>query len=95
MKQAALLGLRRYFHPLIGGEDAGPETDGSGWPFGGDISYSLVLQRLIVAGVKRVAKLEIELEGETYPVCTDVSLDAHMLLRNGAHEIAVRYEEGT
>ena len=77
------------------GRTARLEQEGSGWPFGGGIYYSLVLQRLIVTGVKRVAKLEIELEGETYPVCTDVPLDAHMLLKNGAHEIAVRYEEGT
>jgi predicted phage baseplate assembly protein len=94
-KQTALAVLKRYFHPLHGGEDSSLEQEGSGWPFGGDIYYSLVLQRLIATGVKRVAKLEIELEGETYPVCTDVPLDANMLLKNGAHEISVRYEEGT
>jgi hypothetical protein len=84
-KQKALAALRDYFHPLRGGEKA------DGWPFGGDIYHSLVLQRLLVAGVKRVARLS--LEGETGPACADVELEAHMLLRNGAHDISVRYEQ--
>lgn len=88
VKQAALAALESYFHPLHGGDD------GAGWPFGGDIYYSLVLQRLLLTGVKRVARLELTLEGQTYPVCTDVPLDAHALLRNGVHDISVRYEEG-
>jgi hypothetical protein len=53
-----------------------------------------VLQRLMVQGVRRVASLELALEGESFPVCTDVPLEANALLRNGLHEISVRYEEG-
>lgn len=86
-KQAALAALNLYFHPLQGG------ADGTGWPFGDDIYYSLVLQRLLVAGVKRVAKLEIQLDEDTFPACTDVALEATALLRNGLHDIAVRYED--
>jgi hypothetical protein len=41
-----------------------------------------------------VASLELALEGESFPVCTDVPLEANALLRNGLHEISVRYEEG-
>ena len=91
-KQSALAALNRYFHPLEGGDDSTLEQKGSGWPFGGDIFYSLVLQRLMVPGVRRVASVELTLEGETFPPCTDVPLDANVLLRSGVHEISVRYE---
>jgi predicted phage baseplate assembly protein len=93
VKQKALAAMRRYFHPLEGGDDSTLDKRGSGWPFGGGIYYSLVLQRLIVPGVKRVVKLEIELEGKDYPECTDVTLDAYALLKNGAYAISVRYED--
>lgn len=86
-KQAALASLIGYFHPLHGG------NEGSGWPFGDDIYYSLVLQRLLVDGVKRVARLELVLDGEKFAVCTDVPLDANCLLRNGVHELNVRYDD--
>jgi predicted phage baseplate assembly protein len=95
VKQLVLTALERYFHPLTGGEDSSLEQGGSGWPFGGDIYYSLVLQRLLVPGVRRVASLELTLEGETWPVCTDVPLDANALLRNGSHALSVRYEDAT
>ena len=86
-KRAAAAAITDYFHPLRGGDD------GTGWPFGGDIFHSLVQQRLMVAGVRRVARLALTLAGETAPVCTDVPLDGIALLRNGAHQISVRYEE--
>lgn len=95
VKQAALGAIRRYFHPLEGGDDSTVEKKGSGWPFGGGIYYSLVLQRLIVPGVKRVVTLQIELEGEEYPECTDVSLDPSSLLKNGSHDLSVRYEDAS
>ena len=46
----------------------------------------------MVPGVRRVAKLVLMLEGETYAPCTDVAVDANVLLRSGVHEISVRYE---
>lgn len=85
-KQAALAAVGDYFHPLRGGED------GRGWPFGGDIYYSQVLQRLLVGGVRRVAGLQISLDGEAAPSCSDVALPANVLLSNGLHDISVRYE---
>jgi predicted phage baseplate assembly protein len=94
VRQRAAAALAVYFHPLTGGDAGGAEGSGSGWPFGGDVFYSLVLQRLMVQGVRRVASLELALEGESFPVCTDVPLEANALLRNGLHEISVRYEEG-
>lgn len=94
VKQLVLGALERYFHPLYGGEDSTLEAAGSGWEFGRDIYYSLLLQRLLVPGVKRVAGLEIALEGEAHPACADVPLDDTALLRNGPHAIGVRYEEG-
>lgn len=85
-KQAALAAIGDYFHPLRGGDD------GRGWPFGGDIYYSQVLQRLQVAGVRRVARLQIALDGEAATACSDVALPPNVLLSNGLHDIAVRYE---
>jgi predicted phage baseplate assembly protein len=93
VKQLALAALVRYFHPLEGGEDSTSEQSGSGWPFGGGIFYSLVLQRLLVPGARRVANMTLRLEDETYPPCADVPLDANTLLRSGSHAIRVRYEE--
>src|SRR5690606_15463828 len=80
VKQAASAAMNDYFHPLRGGDE------GDGWPFGGDIFYSLVLQRLLVNGIRRVAKLEIALEGESHPPCSDLEVEANVLLRNGAHQ---------
>jgi predicted phage baseplate assembly protein len=94
VKRLALTALERYFHPLTGGDDSSLDREGSGWPFGGDIFYSLVLQRLMVPGTRRVASLELTVEGETAEVCTDVSLEDNALLRNGVHALNVRYEEG-
>jgi hypothetical protein len=93
VKHLALSALERYFHPLTGGEDSSLDQEGSGWPFGGDIFYSLVLQRLLVPGTRRVASLMLTLEGETAEPCTDVALEDNALLRNGIHAISVRYEE--
>ncbi|MFC4158640.1 putative baseplate assembly protein [Chitinimonas lacunae] len=81
VKQTALLTLRRYFHPLIGGEDCTLTRDGSGWPFGGDIHYSRVVQRLLLPGVNSVDDLLFELDRVSYPPCSNVSLDGTALLR--------------
>ena len=67
---------------------------GSGWPFGGDIFYSLVFRRLLLTGVKRIESLAIRLDGTEYPPCSDVALSPGALLCNGPHGIEVRYELG-
>jgi predicted phage baseplate assembly protein len=89
VKQQALSTLATYFHPLVGGDD------GTGWPFGGDIVYSALLQRLMLAGVRRVNGVEITLDRHVEPPCTDVSIAAHALLKSGAHQISVQYEVGS
>jgi predicted phage baseplate assembly protein len=99
VKQAALDNLHLYFHPLTGGEDSDPdrpaddpERAGTGWPFGGDIYWSLLYRRLLRPGVRRVAALTIEVDGETCPVCSDVPLPDGLLLQSGEHDIRVDYE---
>ena len=94
VKMAAAEAIGRYFHPLVGGDDSGPEVDGSGWPFGGSIYYGLVLHRLMVEGVLRVAELTIEIDGEPGPACQDIALEPTVLLTNGDHDIQVRYRDG-
>jgi len=92
IKQQALSALRRYFHPLIGGDDVTDEADGSGWPFGGDVYYSSVVQRLLLPGVRRVSEVIFTLDGEPLGPCSDVTIDAMALIKSGAHQINVRYE---
>lgn len=94
VRQLAIAALGRYFHPLTGGDDGGSDGQGSGWPFGGDIYYSQVLQRLMVPGVRRVESLELALDDESFPACADVPLESNVLLRNGPHAIRARYEVG-
>jgi len=84
--------ITRYFDPLIGGEDSSLTEDGAGWPFGGDIFYSLLYKRILLDGVKRVASMSVTLNGDAYAPCQDVAVAAHILLSNGAHEIEVRYD---
>jgi predicted phage baseplate assembly protein len=94
VKQAALLALRRYFHPLLGGDDSGAETAGSGWPFGGDISYSRVVQRLLLPGVASVDDLLFTLDHMAAPPCTNVPIAGWALLQLAADSprLEVRYE---
>lgn len=92
VKQNALLTLTRYFHPIVGGDDSTLTDDGSGWPFGGDIVYSALLQRLMLIGVRRVNDVTITLDRKLQPVCSDVAIAAHALLKSGAHQITVQYE---
>ncbi len=92
IKGQALLQLQRWFHPLIGGDDASLEADGSGWPFGGDIYHSALVQRLLLPGVRRVNDVVIRLAGQAQPECSDVSLPPTVLLKSGAHQLQVVYE---
>ena len=86
VKQDAIAAVNQYFHPLTGGED------GAGWPFGGDIYYSLLVGRLMLDGVRRVSELVVEVDGEAYPRCEDVVIDDGVLLAAGEHEIEVSYQ---
>ena len=62
--------LSRYLSPLSGGDD------GRGWPFGGAIRYSQVLQRVItVDGVDSVPTLVLIVDGERMVECRDVPIE--------------------
>jgi predicted phage baseplate assembly protein len=61
--------LGDYFHALRGGDD------GTGWPFGGALRYSKIVQRVFgVAGVDSVPRLVLTVDGEERPECRDVEL---------------------
>jgi predicted phage baseplate assembly protein len=85
------LALRRYFHPLHGGDD------GLGWPFGGTIFYSKVHQQVFAErGVASITRLTITVDGEEKPACTDVPIARNGLVFSTAHAVAASYsfEEG-
>lgn len=94
VKQDALLMLRRYFHPLVGGDDSSLDKDGAGWPFGGDISYARVVQRLLLPGVASVEDLVFTLDHVTAPPCANVPVDGWALLQLAADSphLNVEYE---
>jgi len=92
VKNDALLTLSRYFHPIIGGDDSTLTGSGGGWPFGGDVVYSALLQRLMLAGVRRVNSVSVWLDGKLQENCSDVALAPNVLLKSGAHRITVQYE---
>jgi predicted phage baseplate assembly protein len=94
VQQDAVRMLRRYFHPLVGGEDATLTEDGSGWPFGGDANYSRTVQRLLLPGVRSVEDLLFTLEARPAPACSNVALQGAALfdVEDGAVKITVEYE---
>ncbi len=78
--------LLTYFHPLTGGED------GQGWPFGGDIFFSRVYQRVFaVSGVRRIERLVFLVEGEEMPECKDIEIPEGVLLYSTEHNVEVNY----
>ncbi len=90
--------IREYLHPLHGGDD------GSGFPFGGTLRYSKLVQRLFnVEGVDSVPRLILFIEGEAQPECRDVAISSgaggarHALAYSTEHHIEVftprQYEE--
>jgi len=78
--------LLAYFHPLNGGED------GAGWPFGGDILYSRVSQRILRGpGARSIQSLLIRLDGVEQPECRDVVIEPGVLLYSTEHVLTVNY----
>jgi predicted phage baseplate assembly protein len=70
IKRAVETALSDYLHPLTGGDD------GLGWPFGGAVRYSKVIQRVFaVDGVESVPSLVLIVDGERQPECRDVPLE--------------------
>jgi hypothetical protein len=86
VKEAVHEALITYFHPLRGGDD------GLGWPFGGDVFFSRVYQRMHdVPGVERIERVVIALDGENAEECKDVPVPAGALLFSTSHDIEISY----
>ena len=88
VKRSVETNLDRFFHPLRGG------LDGTGWPFGQDISYSDVCRTVVLSdGVDRIENgaLTIWLDAEAQAFCRDVPLDSDVLLYSDGHDIRVAY----
>jgi predicted phage baseplate assembly protein len=74
--------LKTYLHPLEGGDD------GSGWPFGGALRYSKLVQRVFADDrVYSVPRLVLTVDGEVQPECRDVPIAPHALLLVSAQRI--------
>lgn len=83
LREAASAALDAFFHPLTGG------GSGEGWPFGGDVFFSAVHQRLLAAGAARVVSATVDLDGEQFPNCADVPVPPGVLLESAGHEVSV------
>lgn len=87
VKEQVEQALRRYFDPLLGGED------GLGWPFGGPLRYSKIVQKVFaVQGVDSVPELVLTVDDEEREPCQDVLLAEiapQALLHLVAHAVEV------
>jgi predicted phage baseplate assembly protein len=71
LRDAVTAAVSRWLHPLTGGDA------GDGWPFGGAIRYSKLVQRVFTAGgVDSVPRLVLTVEGDERPECRDVDIAA-------------------
>jgi predicted phage baseplate assembly protein len=77
--------INSYLDPITGGDD------GTGWPFGGTLSYvSLVRQLLsLVNGVTAVSTLVYVVDGVRGANCTDFPISANSLVWPAIHEVIV------
>ena len=93
VRQAVEIALAKYFHALKGGDD------GNGWPFGGALRYSKIVQRAFADGVDSVPVLKLTLDDEERPECKDVALEANALLTVVEVQVdaltALEFEEAT
>ena len=94
VQNAALAALNNFFSPLTGG------SDGTGWPFGGEVFYSDVYRLLIeIDGVQRVNtdQLILIVDNLRQPLCHDVAINPGELLYNDpqGHSIQVAYPTGS
>jgi predicted phage baseplate assembly protein len=89
VKRAVESQLSRFLHPLRGGRD------GMGWPFGGDVHFSEVYRQVLdVDGVLRIARLDLRLDGERQPDCTDLAIPDGVLVYSDGHDVTVSYDRG-
>jgi predicted phage baseplate assembly protein len=76
--------ITAYFDPLSGGDAK------QGWGFGDTVRYSKVYQRIFeVEGVDAIEGLIITLDGNAFPACQDVVINANGLLFSGDHQVLV------
>jgi predicted phage baseplate assembly protein len=75
VKQEVERALAEFLHPLKGGDD------GAGWPFGGTLRYSKIVQRAFAEGVDSVPLLKLTLDGKEQPECRDVPLETNALVQ--------------
>ncbi len=94
VKNSVLQNLNTFFSPLLGG------TDGTGWPFGGEIFYSDVYRAIFdVDGVQRIQnnQLILFLDDLRQQLCRDVPINPGELLYSDpkGHEVQVAYASST
>jgi predicted phage baseplate assembly protein len=74
--------INAYIDHVKGGDD------GRGWPFGGPLRYSALLQRLLRAeGVTAIPRLNLVVDGRRLPFCADYLTPQHELLWPESHEV--------
>jgi predicted phage baseplate assembly protein len=83
VKEKVEAALSEFLHPLKGGDER------DGWPFGGALRYSKIVQRAFVDGVESVLSLRLTLEGAAQPECRDVPIEANALLNLTGLEVTV------
>jgi hypothetical protein len=79
----ALKLFNSFFDPVTGGDD------GQGWPFGGTLSYSALVRKLLseVNGITAVPRLAFVVDGVRRPTCTDFPISPNSLLWPAEHQV--------
>jgi len=76
--------LDRYLDVRTGG------ADGRGWPFGGRLVYTELVQRISqVEGVRAVHHLNLVVDGGRVLACRDHDISPHGLLEPLTHEVVI------
>ena len=76
--------LSTYLNPLTGGED------GLGWVLGAPVLHSEVFRRILNgSGVQRIENLQIVVNGDRLPPCTDAPIPTSFLVFSTEHDITV------
>lgn len=80
--------LDAYLDPLVGADG------GRGWPFGGAVRYTPLVQRVLAADpqVRAVPRLAFVVDGVRVLPCTDRAITPHALVWPDGHEVAVEPE---
>ena len=77
--------LTQYLHPILGG------ANGSGWPFGGTLVYSELVNVLMTPSEtnrntpRAVTRIRFFVDGVPQPACTDIRLASDELFWSDNH----------